>query len=423
MGELGQRVPKVLLQLGGRSLLEHHFLALRECGVSEVTLCVKHLQNLIRSEVSRLTAVVHTVHCVADDPPMGTAGAIKAVSSGLEDDLLVIYGDVLLHMDLTQLIEFHRRRSPDGTLVVHPNDHPYDSDLVEVDEQQNITAIWPKESRPTHRYYANLGSAAVYVLSPRALECIPEDRPCDFGRDMFPEMLSAGQRLAAYRTTEYLKDIGTPERLAQVQQDWELGIVEGRSAKRPRPAVFLDRDGVINRECGHISRLEDFELLPGVGKAVRRLNRTRYLVIVVSNQSVIARGKLDESGLLEIERKMEWLLGQEGAYVDRAYYCPHHPDKGFPGERREMKVVCDCRKPNIGLISRAATELNIDLSRSWMVGDATTDIQAGVNAGIKTVLVKTGYAGQDGKCSCSPDLETENLTDAVEVILSSDDSV
>ena len=119
--------------------------------------------------------------------------------------------------------------------------------------------------------------------------------------------------------------------------------------------------------------------------------------------------------------KMETELGKQGAYIDGLYYCPHHPHKGYAGEVPELKVDCACRKPKIGMLTQAAQEHNIDLSRSWYVGDTTMDVQTGRNAGMRTVLVQTGEAGKDGKYDATPDYISEDVLRAVETILKTDE--
>lgn len=148
-------------------------------------------------------------------------------------------------------------------------------------------------------------------------------------------------------------------------------------------AIFLDRDGTINKYVGFLRNIDDFELIEGVSEAIKLINQSGYLAIVVTNQPVIARGEVSWEELNEIHRKMATLLGKDGAYIDGLYICPHHPDKGFEGERPEYKIDCDCRKPKPGLLLQAAKDFNIDLKKSYMVGDSHRDVEAGENAGVK----------------------------------------
>jgi len=173
----------------------------------------------------------------------------------------------------------------------------------------------------------------------------------------------------------------------------------------------------LNREVDGVTHPEKLELLPKVAKAIHELNHNGIRVVVISNQPIVAKGFCREADVQAVHNKLETLLGKEHAFLDRIYYCPHHPEKGFKGERAELKIECDCRKPAIGMIQHAVRDLNIDLSRSWLVGDTTTDLQTAKNAGVKSILVRTGYAGKDGKHGTQPDHVCDNLNEAVAVVL------
>ena len=151
-----------------------------------------------------------------------------------------------------------------------------------------------------------------------------------------------------------------------------------------RPAIFLDRDGTINVEKNYLHRIEDWEWIPGAIKAIREFNRAGYLVIVISNQAGIARGFYSEEAVLRLHNHVDMMLAKHGARIDAYFFCPHHPQFG---EERN----CSCRKPMPGLIRAAQLELGIDLNRSWMIGDKLSDIEAGRAAGVRGILVATGY--------------------------------
>lgn len=177
-------------------------------------------------------------------------------------------------------------------------------------------------------------------------------------------------------------------------------------------AVFLDRDGTLNVEKGHLRRAEDLELFPEVAGAVKRLNQAGVPAIVVTNQPVIARGEADFADVEAIHRRLQRRLAEGGAYVDSIFLCPHHPDRGFPGERPELKVACACRKPGTGMIEEAARRYHLDLGRSWMVGDSARDTECARRAGMKSVLVTRG----EGK-GPEADFRVPDLAAAVERIL------
>ena len=190
-----------------------------------------------------------------------------------------------------------------------------------------------------------------------------------------------------YDSPEYVKDMGTPERFYSVQNDFIAGRVQHKNLKKKQKAIFLDRDGTINVYKGFLRNIDDFELINGVSEAIKRINESGYLAIVITNQPVIARGEVSYEELQQIHNKMETLLGLDGAYLDAIYYCPHHPHRGYEGEIAELKINCNCRKPKPGMILKAAEDFNIDLSRSWMIGDSENDIRAGIAAGCRTLLI------------------------------------
>ena len=175
-------------------------------------------------------------------------------------------------------------------------------------------------------------NAALYMIEKGALEPWRDATgPLDFGKHLFPAMLARGSVLFAYRTPEYIKDAGTPERLDAVTADYNSGRVCRGSLETPAPAVFFDRDGTLNEEVNRVTSPEQFVLVNDAAKAIRMVNQTGYRAVVITNQPVVARGECTERELSRIHNKMETLLGREGAYLDSIFSCPHHPDRGFAG--------------------------------------------------------------------------------------------
>ncbi len=353
LGMLAQTKPKALAEIGGRPLIDHHLRLLERYGITDAILILGHLAEPIIEELGDGSARGMKLRYYREEEPLGTAGGLRQIAAMLDDDFLLIYGDIMVDMDYSRLIRFHKASSALATLVVHPNDHPNDSDLLDVDESNRVVAFYPKP-HPESRYYRNLVNAAIYVMSPRILEYVPLGAS-DFGKDVLPVACRAA-KVMAYNSPEYIKDAGTPERLAQIRRDFESGKIASRNLERPRPAVFLDRDGVINREVGNLRSVDQFELLPGSAAAIRMLDEAGFLVLVATNQPGVAKGFCSEDTVKEIHRRLETEIGREGAYLHAIYYCPHHPDKGFPGEVESLKIDCDCRKPKTGMIDRARRE-------------------------------------------------------------------
>ena len=362
------------------------------------------------------------IRYVVERQPLGTAGAVLAGLERLAERFLVLYGDTMVNVDLQRLWQRHQQAQADATLLLHPNNHPFDSDLVEMDPASRITAFHSRP-HPKGRYFQNLVNAGLYVLEKRPLAACSSslgthDSPIlDFGKDLFPAMVRGGASLFGYNSPEYVKDIGTPGRYDQVCAEFADGTIARSSLATPQRAVFLDRDGTLIVDRENLRSADGLELLPGVPEAIRQLNHLGWRAVVVTNQPVIAKGWASEAELQHIHNKLESLLGREHAFLDRIYFCPHRPDKGFPGERPELKIQCACRKPATGMIAQAVAELNIDLERSWLIGDTTTDMQTAKNAGLRSILVRTGAAGQDGKHPARPGRVCDTLGDAVKCLV------
>jgi len=411
-------LPKPLVDVGGVPLLERQIGLLKRAGFEQLLLLVSHAAEHIVDFCAEHDNWGLDIQCVDDGTPRGTAGATLAVLDKLGEEFLVMYGDTMLEVDLARFHAFHSADSDTAaTLFLHPNDHPQDSDLVELDEDGRVTAFYPYPHDPD-RYYRNLVNAALYWVRRDALTPWTDATGMlDFGKELFPAMLDAGVVLRGYVSPEYIKDAGTPERLDRVVADLASGKIERASLSYPQPVVFIDRDGTINEEVDHLRHPDEFRLLPGVAPAIRRLNRSEYRCCVITNQPVVARGECSFEGLREIHNKLDTLLGAEGAFIDQLYFCPHHPHSGFAGERPELKVVCDCRKPATGLIEQPQHDLNTCREASWVIGDSTVDIETARTAGIKSILVESGYAGLDGRYWAEADFRLSDLSESVTFVL------
>lgn len=412
-------LPKPMVPVHGKPLLQHQVELCRAHGFRDILLLLHHMPEAVLAHFGDGSAFDVRIGHAIERTPRGTAGALRDALPQLAPRFLVLYGDTFVDVDLRRLWQVHERSGAHATLLLHPNDHPHDSDLVALDRGGRVRELLPYP-HPPGRDARNLVNAALYAMQRDGLERFaPAEGQADIAKHMFPAMLAAGRELAGYVTPEYIKDAGTPERLDKVECDIASGVVERLSSRAPRAAVFLDRDGTINHEVGHLREPGQIELIDGAGAAIRRLNRSGWLAVVVTNQPVMARGDVSEDGLDAIHARLETLLGEQGAYLDGFYVCPHHPDRGFAGEVAALKLACNCRKPGTALIELACSDLGIGLADSWFVGDTTSDIEAGRRAGLRTVLVQTGHGGSDGKFPRAlPDHTVSDLAAAVDLILS-----
>jgi histidinol-phosphate phosphatase family protein len=413
MGDFTKEISKPMLKVGNLPILEHQILLLRKYNITRITILVNFLKETIIDYFGDGSRWDVNITYLVEPRPLGTVGGIKELEAALTEDFIVLYGDVMINMHLGRLINFHYKKDSECTLVLHPNDHPYDSDLVEADRNHRVTRFYPKPHNPD-TYYPNLVNAGAYIFSPRIMDFLQKGEKADFGRDIFPKIYNE-VKMYGYNTAEYLKDMGTPERWKEVEADWGSRKISLSSYEHQQKAMFLDRDGVINEEISFIHKPEDLILYNFTSSAIRKINQSGYKAIVITNQSVIARNMCTLEELKVIHNKMETELGKNKAKLDAIYFCPHHPDKGFPEERSEYKIDCLCRKPKPGMLIEAAVDFNLDLSASFMIGDNGRDVEAGRNAGCATVGVRTGYAMK--KIKCQPDFLFENLEEAVDYIL------
>ncbi len=391
-------LPKPMIPVCGKPILEWQIENLKASGLTDIVLVIGHLGEVIKDYFGDGSRWGVTISYFIETQPLGTAGALFRMPE-LQEDFLLMSGDVMLDVDFNRFINFHKDHEALASLTVHPNNHPFDSSLI-------VTEILPASNggMPIHTnrvvkwmnkederlYYRNVVNAGIEMISPRLLEearaKLPSLDKVDLDRDVLKPAIESG-KIYAYETSEYIKDMGTPERLVEVENDLLSGKIAAHNLSVKQKAVFLDRDGTINKTSGFLTDINDFELIEGAAEAIRQINKSGYLVVVVTNQPVIARGDCSFEQLQEIHNKMETLLGKEGAFIDGLFLCPHHTDKGFEGERIEYKLDCECRKPKAGLFVQAQKALNIDLSQSYMVGDSAIDIKAAENAGCKKAFL------------------------------------
>ena len=396
-------VPKPMIKICGKPILEHQIDNLKACGLTDIILVIGYLGEKIKEYFGDGSKFGVNIEYFVEDHPLGTAGALFMMPQ-LTEDFLLLCGDVIIDVDFNRFIAFHKEHKAWASLVAHPNGHPYDSSLLvtEIDAPKTIGGM-PEDTHRVIRwmakedertYYKNRVNAGIELISPGLLKVTmknfvprhPETPDkIDLDRDVLKPNIPSG-KIFAYDTPEYIKDMGTPDRFYETENDIESGKVHARNLKNKQKAIFLDRDGTINKMVGFVTKPEQFELIEGAAEAIKAINKSGYLAIVVTNQPVIARGDCTFEELQTIHDKMETELGKVGAFVDAIYVCPHHTDKGFEGERPEYKCNCDCRKPKPGLLLQASKDFNIDLSESYMIGDSHRDVEAGENAEVKKCI-------------------------------------
>lgn len=396
---VASNIPKPMIPIKGIPILERELCSLRDQGLNDFIFTVGYLADCIIDHFGDGSKWGVHIEYYKEETPLGNAGALFKLN--LADDFLLIIGDAIFDVDFNRMINYHKEKKALATLFTHPNSHPYDSGVVIANKDKSVESWLNKEdARP--EFYKNRVNGGIHILSPKVLEKseinpdnvgkIVDGRilKVDLDRQLLKPLCGTGT-MFCYDSPEYVKDMGTPERLQQVKEDFINGIIQAKNLKKKQKAIFLDRDGTINKYVGFLRRADEFELTEDAAEAIALINKSGYLAVVITNQPVVARGETTFEELEEIHNKMETLLGKKGAYLDGIYFCPHHPHKGYKGEIRELKIDCECRKPKPGMILKAERDLNIDLSNSWMIGDSDVDIEAGRAAGCHTIKIKEGY--------------------------------
>lgn len=400
IAELFPNIPKPLIPVDGMPILEREIRSLASQGFKDLILTVGYLADKIMDYFGDGRQLGVKIDYFVEETPLGNAGALFQLREKIgEEPFFLLNADAAFDVDFNRMLEYHKKYGGLVTLFTHPNSHPYDSGLIIADQDGHVEKWLSKEDeRP--QWYNNRVNAGLHIIDPVVLEMslknldidsmtgFPKGK-IDLDRQILKPLCGTG-KMFCYDSPEYVKDMGTPERYHQVEADYKNGVVQAKNLHNKQKAIFLDRDGTINKYVGFLRNIDDFELIEGVSEAIKKINQSGYLAVVVTNQPVIARGEVTWNELHEIHRKMETLLGKDGAYIDGLYICPHHPDKGFEGERPEYKFDCDCRKPKPGLLLQAACDFNIDLSQSYMVGDSERDVEAGKAAGCReSILIET----------------------------------
>ena len=398
ISELFPNIPKPLIPIEGVPVLEREIISLRDQGFKDIILTIGYMADKIKNYFGDGSKWGVNISYFVEEKPLGNAGALFFLN--IEDDFLLLNADAIFDVDFKRMVKYHKEKGGLVTLFTHPNSHPYDSGLI-ISKENGVVERWLTKEDTRPDIYKNRVNAGLHVISSKALkrsginreeigkEVNGKIKKVDLDRQILKPLCST-RKMFCYDSPEYVKDMGTPERYLSVCDDYKKGVVQAKNLKNKQKAIFLDRDGTINKYVGFLRKQEELELLSDAAEAIKQINKSDYLAVVVTNQPVIARGEVTWNELDEIHNKMETLLGKAGAYIDGLYFCPHHPHKGYEGEIPELKIDCDCRKPKPGMLLKAAAELNIDLNQSFMIGDSDSDIQAGEAAGCKAIKIEEG---------------------------------
>jgi D,D-heptose 1,7-bisphosphate phosphatase len=385
---LTQRVTKCLVPIAGRPLLDYWVEQIVHAGITEVLLNTHHLAEQVREYIQMVNAKWHVRLIEFHEPQLlGSAGTLAAnpqFAQGTEN-VVIIYADNFSNVNLLDLLKFHQQHAAPFTMMLFHAPNPRACGIAELDSQNRIISFAEKPQHPK----SDFANAGLYVVSAKAYEEIAALKAFDLGFEVLPKFVG---RMRGWVWNGYHRDMGTYATYLQAQRDAVELLQRAGKLQGCQPAVFLDRDGTLIEQVHYLSNPQQVKLLPGAGDAVKRLRAAGFACIVVTNQSPIGQGLLTETQLAEIHAELFQQLAQCGTQVDGVYYCP-----AAPLVKDRTTVDHYDRKPGPGMLFKAAADLHLDLTRSWMIGDMLSDILAGYHAHCEGLVLVTTGKGLEGE--------------------------
>lgn len=392
LASIGITAPKALVMVGEKVLIDIQIEFLINNGFKRVYLALGYgaqeiLAHLRKSEYSSEIDIIS----IEETEPRGTGGALLQFLPHLNSDLFVLYGDILIDIYMGRIMKGNL--GAHLSIISRRSNHPEDSDILEIDFDDTVLKFWSKP-RTNQVRIRNVAATGIFLISPEAIKELDshfKNSKFDLDRDGVPYLLGLGLKVRRVPAFGIVQDLGTPERLA----DGQLLMANRMTYSNPRPAIFIDRDGTINVERGYISSVKEFTLFNDVPESIKRLKELGFLVFLITNQPIIARGEIKREQLEEIHWHLEQVMKELASTgFEEILICPHHPDSGFEGEVTTYKIKCRCRKPESGLVERCLDNYPINKSLSWIIGNSWRDRDLASNmcmrfVGLRDVKVRS----------------------------------
>ncbi len=392
--EITSDIPKPLYPINGKSTIERCIAEISHISKIKVLITLGFKSDVFVNSINNLKDKYKVdIDIFIENYPLGECGALWLVRAKLAEDFIFINGDLIFSIDFKKLIFFHKRLSSKLTLVTHTSDHPEDSDLISAPNGSLIEEIFIKSSQKKIYRNAYLGNSGIFVINKNLLDYMKAPSKKD-SKSVFhfivKNIFDLNKNVYSYNTTEYIKDMGTPKRLKIVENDLIMNKVNLRNYKNNQKALFLDRDNtLIKCDIGeYILNKNEINFIDSHIKKISSISKKYDLVCLVTNQPIIAMGKLSIKQLETINSIIVNYCLEKNLKIDVITYCPHHPHKGYEKEIPLLKRDCFCRKPNPGLFIEQAFLRNINLKESLMIGDSKVDALAAKNAGCSFLKVQ-----------------------------------
>ena len=379
---LTNQVTKCLVPIAGRPLLDYWVEQIAATGVNEALINTHHLAEQVREYIEAINAQSGLQLLESYEPKLlGSAGTIAANPNFADgaDEIIIIYADNFSDVNVRDMLAFHRQHDNPITMLLFHAPNPQACGIAELDAEGRITGFEEKPQQPV----SDLANAGVYIFDAQVYKQIAEMNLFDLGYDILPQFIS---KMHGWVWEGYHRDIGTYETYLQAQRDAVEHNKRAGKFSGFQPAVFLDRDGTLIEQVHYLSRPDQIKLVPGAAEAIKKLRKAGFACILITNQSPIGQGIITENDLKEIHQILSEQLAQHDTKLDGFYHCP-----AVPQIKDRTLIEHYDRKPGPGMLFKAAADMNIDLTRSWMIGDMISDILAGYHAHCEgLILVETG---------------------------------
>jgi len=382
---ISKKTPKPFLKINKKTIINHQLQKLNN---------FKKIYILSNEKLAKFHNTLKGRHkkkitFFEEKKPLGNAGCLKQLENYIDDDILILSGDLIFNIDFKKFFAFHKKNKSDISFLVHPNDHPFDSDLLEINKKNKLIKFHKKPH--TKKNIGNLYLSGIMIINKKILKFIKPNKFQDFSKNILSNLIKQKIKIYAYNTREYVKDAGTPKRIRLIQKHLKTKKYINGIISKKLPAIFLDRDGVLNREYPQKHYQNPMEINKGAITAVRIINENSYLAVIITNQSAVAKGVITIDKLESDHKKLEYRFGSSGAYFDRIYYCPYYPISGFKGEIKKFKKKSNWRKPNNGMLIQSIKDLNIDVKNSYMIGDRLSDYKAAKKTKVKFIFIDNKF--------------------------------
>ena len=403
--------PKALVKFNNKENLKIQIETLKRNGIKSFLFLVNNFEFEIREFLKKNYEDRFII--IKDEDYFGTGGCLYGAKKYLQKKFVIVYSDLFLKFNFKNFVKESLLSKCCFSCVVHANNHPFDSDTVDLDKNYKIKKIYKKN---TNNFKINNAISGVYFAKKNFLNYFyfKKKKNYDLVNDVLPFIIKKNHNVYGYKTIEYIKDFGTPGRIKDINNDIKKNKIKNLDFSFKSKAIFLDRDGVINQENKKVKNIKNFKIFPNTNKVIKKINNNKIPCFIISNQSGLAKKEFSLIDLFKVISKLDNYLSQKKAYIDDFLICPHYDKLKY--KNTNISFFSKYRKPNPGMITYLATKYRINLKRSFFIGDTDIDVLTGKKAGLKTILVE-GPKIKDYKMNIKPTFKVKSLKSAVNLIL------